>query len=75
MFKTNMELMITLLTYSLNFAWWFFFAFGVNWGEVETYSYIWGLPEWFFYSCIAGFGFCIFTIGVSVVFFFEKETQ
>jgi uncharacterized membrane protein YhdT len=37
-----------------HFIWWFGFAYGMGSGPVEDYTYIFGFPAWFFYSCIAG---------------------
>jgi uncharacterized membrane protein YhdT len=38
-----------------NFLWWFGFAYGLGSKPVEEYTYIMGLPSWFFYSCVVGF--------------------
>ncbi len=38
-----------------NFLWWFGFAYGLGSKPVEEYTYILGLPSWFFYSCVVGF--------------------
>ncbi|WP_077617575.1 YhdT family protein [Bacillus sinesaloumensis] len=38
-----------------NFLWWFGFAYGLGSKPVEEYTYIAGLPSWFFYSCVVGF--------------------
>lgn len=38
-----------------NFIWWFGFAYGLGSRPVEEYTYIFGLPDWFFYSCVVGF--------------------
>ncbi|MFC5589135.1 YhdT family protein [Sporosarcina soli] len=38
-----------------NFVWWFGFAYGLGSRPVEEYTYILGLPDWFFYSCVVGF--------------------
>ena len=39
----------------VHFIWWFGFAYGLGSRPVEEYSYIFGLPDWFFYSCVVGF--------------------
>lgn len=36
----------------LNLVIWFVFGYGLGSGPVESYRYILGFPEWFFYSCI-----------------------
>ena len=38
-----------------NFIWWFGFAYGLGSRPVEEYTYVFGLPAWFFYSCVVGF--------------------
>jgi uncharacterized membrane protein YhdT len=38
-----------------NFIWWFGFAYGLGSMPVEEYTYVLGLPAWFFYSCVLGF--------------------
>lgn len=38
-----------------NFIWWFGFAYGLGSRPPEEYTYILGLPDWFFYSCVIGF--------------------
>ncbi|MFC4354158.1 YhdT family protein [Chryseomicrobium palamuruense] len=49
------EAIIGVILAVLHFAWWFGFAYGLGSQPVERYRYIWGFPEWFFYSCIVGF--------------------
>jgi uncharacterized membrane protein YhdT len=39
----------------INFVWWFGFAYGLGSKSPNEYTYIFGLPAWFFYSCILGF--------------------
>lgn len=38
-----------------NFIWWYGFAYGLGSKPVEEYTYVFGLPAWFFYSCVLGF--------------------
>ena len=38
-----------------NFIWWFGFAYGLGSRPVEDYTYTFGIPDWFFWSCIVGF--------------------
>ncbi|WNS76351.1 YhdT family protein [Bacillus sp. DTU_2020_1000418_1_SI_GHA_SEK_038] len=63
-----------------NFIWWFGFAYGMGSAPVEKYEYIWGLPAWFFYSCVAGFIIMVMLVIVAVKFFFkdvsfDEETE
>lgn len=55
-----------------NFIWWFGFAYGLGSRPVEEYTYTFGLPDWFFYSCVVGF-VLISVIVVIVVKFFLTE--
>ncbi|THE11094.1 DUF997 family protein [Bacillus timonensis] len=48
-----------------NFIWWFVFAYGLGSKDVENYSYVFGLPSWFFYSCVLGF--VVFTLVIVIV--------
>lgn len=53
-----------------NFVWWFGFAYGMGSRPVEEYSYVFGLPDWFFYSCVVGFLVIAVLVVVIVKFFF-----
>ena len=64
----------------LHFIWWFGFAYGLGSRPVEEYSYIFGLPDWFFYSCVVGFILICITIIVLAKFVlkevsFEEEDE
>lgn len=37
------------------FFWWYGFGYGLGAGDPENYTYVFGLPAWFFWSCVAGF--------------------
>ena len=45
------EALIGIALVIINFIWWF--GFGSE--DPAEYKYIFGLPEWFFYSCVLGF--------------------
>ncbi|QIZ10560.1 YhdT family protein [Priestia megaterium] len=49
------EALIGIILVLINFIWWYGFAYGLGSAKVEQYSYIYGLPAWFFYSGILGF--------------------
>ncbi len=49
------EAMIGILLVCFNFLWWFGFAYGLGSGNPEEYTYIFGMPAWFFFSCVVGF--------------------
>ena len=49
------EALIGVALAIFNFIWWFGFAYGLGSRPPEEYTYILGLPDWFFYSCVVGF--------------------
>ncbi|WP_082235444.1 YhdT family protein [Halobacillus massiliensis] len=53
-----------------NFIWWFGFAYGLGGKSPDSYSYILGLPAWFFYSCVLGFIVMAVLVTVIVKFWF-----
>ena len=55
-----------------NFIWWYGFAYGLGSRPVEEYTYILGLPDWFFYSCVIGF-FLISAIVIILAKYVLKE--
>ncbi|MCT8138423.1 YhdT family protein [Anaerobacillus sp. CMMVII] len=66
-----------------NFIWWYGFAYGLGSAPVEDYTYIFGLPAWFFYSCVLGFLVMVILVIIMVKKFFvevdfedeEEETR
>lgn len=54
-----------------HFIWWYGFGYGFGSRPVESYSYILGFPEWFFYSCILGFIVIVAIVIVVVKKFFQ----
>ncbi|HJV18075.1 MAG TPA: YhdT family protein [Bacillales bacterium] len=65
------EALIGVILVINNFIWWYGFAYGLGSEKVEKYTYIFGLPAWFFYSCIVGFVVMVILIIVVVKFFFK----
>ena len=65
------EALISVALYAGFFIWWYFTGYGIaEKGTPETYTYVLGLPLWFFLSCICGYVlFCIATIVVVKKFF------
>ena len=49
------EALIGVALAIFNFIWWYGFAYGLGSRPPEEYTYILGLPDWFFYSCVIGF--------------------
>lgn len=48
------EALIGVILVIINFIIWYGCAYGLGSKKVEDYTYVFGLPAWFFYSCIAG---------------------
>ncbi|MGG5255285.1 YhdT family protein [Neobacillus sp. SM06] len=65
------EALIGVILVIINFIWWYGFAYGLGSGKVEDYTYVFGLPAWFFYSCIAGFVVMVVLVTIAVTFFFK----
>jgi uncharacterized membrane protein YhdT len=64
----------------VHFIWWYGFAYGLGSRPVEEYVYIFGLPDWFFYSCVVGFILICITVIVLAKFVlkdvsFEEDTR
>ena len=53
--QADREALIALGVYGFFFLWWTLFAFGLGSGDPEHYSYVLGMPAWFFYSCVLGY--------------------
>ncbi len=53
--QADREALITLGLYGFFFLWWLAFAFGLGSGSPEEYTYVLGLPAWFFWSCVVGY--------------------
>ncbi|ERN53676.1 MULTISPECIES: YhdT family protein [Alkalihalophilus] len=68
----NREALIGVGLVLFNFIWWFGFAYGLGSRPVEEYSYIFGLPSWFFYSCVVGFLIMVVLVIVAVKGFFVE---
>ncbi len=60
------EALISAGLYAAFFIWWYFTGYGIaERGTPETYTYVLGLPMWFFLSCIMGY--VLFSIAAIVV--------
>ncbi|MCQ6264835.1 YhdT family protein [Fictibacillus sp. WQ 8-8] len=68
---SNREALMGIGLAVLNFIWWYAFAYGLGGKPVKEYHYIWGLPAWFFYSCVAGFIVFSILVYIMVKFFFK----
>lgn len=68
--QADREALITLCVYAFFFLWWTVFAFGLGSGPPETYSYVFGMPSWFFYSCVLGYPVVAVVLWVVIRLFF-----
>jgi len=68
----NREALIGVGLVVFNFIWWFGFAYGLGSKDPSNYSYVFGLPAWFFYSCVVGFIVMAVLVTVIVKFFFVE---
>ncbi|MCD8511823.1 MAG: YhdT family protein [Bacillus sp. (in: Bacteria)] len=68
----NREALIGVGLVIFNFIWWYGFAYGLGSKPVEEYTYIFGLPAWFFYSCVLGFIVMVILVTVIVKGFFKE---
>lgn len=50
--QCNKEALIGVVVGIVNFVIWAVFGYGLGSGPVEEYTYVMGLPLWFFMSCI-----------------------
>ena len=66
------EALIGIILVVINFAMWYGFAYGLGQGDPTEYTYVFGFPAWFFYSCIAGTIFMVVLIWVVMKFFFTE---
>ncbi|QHS23388.1 YhdT family protein [Virgibacillus sp. MSP4-1] len=57
-----------------NFIWWYGFAYGLGSVSPDEYTYVFGFPSWFFYSCILGFIVMVLLVW-AVVKFVLKEVS
>lgn len=65
------EALIGIVLVLINFIWWYGFAYGLGSDNVKHYTYIFGLPAWFFYSCIVGFILMVILVILTVKFLFK----
>ncbi|SEM10521.1 Uncharacterized membrane protein YhdT [Mesobacillus persicus] len=66
------EAWIGVILVIINFVWWFGFAYGMGSESVESYTYIFGLPAWFFFSCVGGFVLMVILVILAVKLLFKE---
>ncbi|TCO79394.1 YhdT family protein [Marinisporobacter balticus] len=52
--QCNKEALIGIGLGILNLIWWFGWGYGLGTKNTDEYTYVMGLPMWFFMSCIVG---------------------
>lgn len=68
----NREALIGVGLAIFNFIWWFGFAYGLGSKDPSEYTYVFGLPTWFFYSCVVGFVVMVAIIIIVIKKFFVE---
>ena len=68
---TKRETFIIIGLYLLFFFWWYMTAYGFV-DDPSQYRYVFGFPEWFFYSCIAGYVGISFILWIVIRLFFKE---
>lgn len=66
----NREALMGVGLVLFNFIWWYGFAYGLGSKDPAEYTFVFGLPAWFFYSCVVGLIVMIILVTVVVHFFF-----
>lgn len=64
------EALIGVALAIFNFIWWYGFAYGLGSKPLKEYKYVFGLPAWFFYSCVLGFIVMAVLVTLVVKFWF-----
>ncbi|NLW82151.1 MAG: YhdT family protein [Desulfovibrionales bacterium] len=70
--QANKESLISLAVYAVYFLWWYLSGYGIGDTDPDTYSYIFGFPSWFFYSCILGYPLITVILWLVVRLFFKE---
>lgn len=70
--QLNKEALMTMGLYLVFFIWWYGFGYGLSRGNPENYSYILGMPSWFFVSCVLGWLFVSIGVFIMVKKFFVE---
>ncbi|MEH7413721.1 YhdT family protein [Neobacillus drentensis] len=65
------EALIGVILVIINFGLWYGFGYGLGSTDVNDYTYVFGLPAWFFYSCILGSIIMIVLVIVTVKYIFQ----
>lgn len=68
----NREAWIGLGLAVFNFIWWYAFAYGLGSKDPSEYTFVFGLPTWFFYSCVVGFIVMVILVSIVVKVWFVE---
>ncbi len=68
--QINKEAKITIGLYLFYFIWWYFFAYYKS-DDPSKYTFILGLPSWFFMSCVMGLIIINILVFIIVKLFFK----
>lgn len=66
------EAKIGVILVIINFLMWFGFAYGLGSSDPSSYQYVFGMPAWFFYSCIFTFIVMVILVILCVKFLFKE---
>lgn len=67
--QLNKEALATVILYVLYFFWWYYFAYIYT---PKGNYFIFGLPKWFFYSCVVGLILVNILVYIMVKFVFKE---
>jgi len=70
--QLNKEALLTVGLYVIFFIWWYATGYGLSNGDPSTFTYIMGLPSWFFFSCVLGWILISLAVVVLVKKFFVE---
>lgn len=69
--QCNKETIVMIILLALNMLWWYAFAYGLGSRPPSEYGFIFGLPDWFFWSCVVGYVVFSLAAFLAVRFFFK----
>lgn len=71
--QVRKEAIVSVILYAAFFIWWYFTGYGIaEKGTTETYTYVFGLPMWFFLSCVVGYALFVAATIIVVKCFFKN---
>lgn len=65
------EALFGVILVIINFIIWYGLGYGLGSANVKDYTYVFGLPAWFFYSCILGSIVMIILVIFTVRYLFQ----